>query len=433
MIPLTKRQRAAINEASKDRLSFASKCDYTLYLGGKPYEAEDLSVPEQDGPAVVLEGRILARLPVSLEHEECRVEHEVNGERITSYLGEIDRVEARGYYSTFLACTPSRYAEKTPLGDGPEDDLEYVAAEPSDALYEAASRLDYRGIEIPRLSEPPFTRTGDDGFRWTDSVSDVFEAVRIATGEEERESSGLVLQDTPLSVAVGRVQGAVLGDEAPAWTFEEGVDFDYGELSVASRIEGRYGKVVAYRKVNGEHEFLADDEVDNAGRKVRKDAVFLLEHEGPGAFEAVRKVALALSDNAFDLSFPCVYPPFFLDRGDPILIRGQEITADGVWTREYRARLSSVSTDQRERKGALKAVGTLVSESFEERALPDEEPRTDALMAPYGLDFLGDAYIDASLPWVAEDADGIHVVLDVGLARELGVEIIEEPTIVEVR
>ncbi len=298
MIPLTRRQLSAVTQAAKDRLSLASACDYVLTIGGKDYTrfVDELKTPDQDGPAVVLEGKVLAYLPETLEHEECRVEHVVGGERITSYLGEVDRIEARGYYSTFLAATPSRYARDTLLGDGPEDDLDYVDAEPSDALYEVASRLDYGGVEIPRVPRPLFTRAGDDAFRWTDAISEVYEAIRGATALDEAlgESTGLVLEDTPLGAAVGRVKGSVFGDEAPAWVFEEGLDFGYGDLSVESRREGRYGKVVVWRALPDDtHENLAEAEVDNGRKKVRKNAVLAVEHSGDkeSAHEQALRVA----------------------------------------------------------------------------------------------------------------------------------------------
>ncbi len=435
MIPLTKRQRAALLEASKDRLAFGSACDFSLVIGDRDYsrflseEEGGLGIPDQDGPAVVLEGRLAVRLPEGLEGEECRVEHVVNGERILSYRGEIDWLEVKGYYSDFRAATASRRAEETPLGDGPEDDLEFVNREPSDALYEAVARVGgaYEGVDIPRVAKPLFTRSesveNSEPFRWVDAVSDVYEAIRT--------ECKLAVEDTPLGVAKGRLDVTVFGDAEPEWVFEEGLDFKDGELSVKSRQEGRYARVVAWQEINGVPAPVGPKggaKVDNQGRRVRQDATYLLQHTDASedtAYEATYKKAIELADNAKDLEFPCEYPPFFLQRGDPVLVRGREFVPDGKWVREYRARLTSVAPDLHERTGKLKAVGGLVSEVFVERKRGPAIPRADAVKALYGLDFLNDPYFDESLPWV-KDA-GEHVELDEEVAALYGITIYEDP------
>lgn len=423
MIPLTKRQFAAIKEASKDRLEFANACDYALFLEGKDLTAsvEELRVPDQDGPGVVLEGKLATRLSPLLEEEECKVEYLVGGERIPAYGARVDTVVSGAYLSSFLAGTPSRDAGKTPIGDDSQDDLDFSNREPSSVLLETSERMDYEGVEIPRTPEPPFTRTGGDRFKWTDWVSEVYEAVQ--------KEAKLVPEDTPLSVLTARPETSVLGDAEPDWVFEEGRDFEYGDLQTKSREEGRYARVVAWRPLeNGSHDKLASAKVDNQGRKVRQDATFFLQltdAEASGAFEAVYKKATELSENAQELSFPCVYPPFFLMRQDPILVRGQELTPDGKWVREYRARLTSVSWDAYKRTGSLKAVGGLVSEVFVPRPVPKKTQRADAYMALFGFDFLGKPYLDDSLPWVKDD--GNHVVIDVEMAAEQGVQVYEDP------
>lgn len=417
MIPMTARQLEAVRGASRDRSAFASACDTVLYVGGKDYSrfVEELRTPEQDGPAVVLEGKLFARL-MGLEHEECRLEYVVNGERITAFLGEVMWLEAKRYRTSFLAATPSYRAKNTPLGTGPADDLSYADAEPSSALYEAAARLGYPGVEIARTPRPLFTRTGDAAYRWTDSVSEVYEEIE---GEAK-----LVPWDTPLSVFTARPESSVAVDAEPVWVFEEGRDFDAGELSVGSREEGSYASVVAWRALSdGSHQKLAQAGVDNRGRKVRKNSTFFVELTDLDANQAHEKVyqkALELADNAQELSFPTVYPPFHLTRGDPVLVRGREITAEGTWTREYRARLTSVAPDAEERKGSAKAVGGLSSETFVVRKAGTGVPRVDARRAFYGFDHLHRLRFSSSLGWARRDG---HLVLDSEGAATQGVTV----------
>ena len=437
MIPMSSRQRAALDAASRDRLSLGSACPFVLTIGGVDYtrligEEGYLRIPPQEGPAVVLEGRVAARLPSALEGAECRVEHVVRGERIESYLGRIDWIKARGYYSDFLAATGSRDAEDTNLGDGPEDDLEYRAAAPSSALYEAASRLrdSYRGIEIPRVATPLFTRSssapGDAPFRWTDKVSELYEAIRT--------DSGLAAEDTPLNVLGARPVTSVLSEAVPAWTFEEGRDFDHDGLSVEPREEARYARVSGYRMVAGAPVVAGPKggaKVDTHGRAVRKDSTLLMDLSDSTeeeAYAAVYRKALELSENPLLLSFPCIYAPFWLERGDPVLVRGKEITAAGTHLREYRARLTSNAPDLWEREGQLRAMGGLASETFVPRRRRAVAVRPTAYRPPLGFNHLGEPYLSGGLPWVTPDPDGIHVRLNVALAREMGVELLIDPT-----
>lgn len=430
---LTKRQKDAIARAAENRLRLGSACDYVLTIGGRDYTplVEHLRVLPQDGPAVVLEGTVGARLPKDLEDEECVVEHVVGGERIESYLGEIDSLSAKGYRSTFLAATASRHAEKTPLGEGPDDDPDFFSARPSDALYQIASILAdvYRGTEIPVVAKPAFTRTNSrepqDGFSWDDYVSEAYEAIR--------DQTGLAAEDTPLSVLTGRLETAVSGDSEPLWVFEEGVDFGDGELSVEARKEGRYARVVSWRELeDGTHRPLEEAPVDHSGRKVHRRATYLLEHaeDDPEAYRATFRKAQEFADNTEVLSWPCVYPPFWLKRGDPVLVKSREITLEGTWKREYRARLASNAPDLHARTGQLEAVGRLASEVFEKRAEAAAGARADAVRAPYGLDHLERAYFDASLPWVRDVGD--YVELDTEVAAFYGVTITEEAEVVAV-
>ena len=419
MIPVTKRQWAAIKAASKNRLDLASASDYVLTIDGKDLTryVDELKIPDQDGPGVVLDGGVGAMLPTALEGTECKLEYLVGGERIPAYLGEVDFVVSGAYESSFLAGTPSRYAPKTPIGEDASDNLTYSSVKPSQAMYEAAARMGYAGIEIPLVDKPLFTRV--DPFRWTDSIADIYDALK--------SEAKLVPEDTPLGVLTARVDGSVLGDSEPAWVVEEGVDFDFGDLTVKSREEGRYARVVAWNSdASGVHRRLATAKVDNQGRKVRQDATDFLELTDEAvstAHEAVYRRAIELADNAQTIECPVVYPPFFLTRNDPVLVRGREITPTGTWVREYRARLTSVSTDVYKRTGSLKAVGGLLSEVFVPRKKDRDPPRSGAARASYGFDHLERLYVPED--W-ASLVPGAGVVVRAGDAALQGVGVILE-------
>ncbi|QIN79589.1 hypothetical protein GBA65_14870 [Rubrobacter marinus] len=426
MKDLTSRQLAAIREASRNRLSYASATERLLTIAGKDYsgflkaESGALRIRDQEGPAVVLEGTLQTRLPLSADQEECRVDYLVKGERIPGFLGKVVSLSTRGYRTNFLAATPFYDAPTTPIGEGPDDDLDYLNAAPTDALYELASRVaGYRAVEIPRIALPRFTAQGGDAFRWNDYVS---ESVEVVEG-----ASGIVFEDTPLSVATARAEGTVLGDAEPEWTFEEGIDFDFEELEVSSRQEGRYARVVAWRELaDGTVQRLASAEVDNGPRKVDRDATSFVEHaDGPGesAHQLVRDRAHELGQNEFGLAFPCRYIPVGLARGAPVLVRGRERIPGGTIVREYRSRLTGVSPDIWAKKGQLTAVGTQTREVFEASKREAARPRADAVRPPLGRDWLGRPYLSTSLPWVSYDPVTGRGVIDREKAKEEGFDV----------
>lgn len=422
MIPLTIRQARALQDASKDRLSLASKIDYAFSIAGKDYThlIKELRITPQDGRAVVLEGTIGARLSESLEREQCRLDYIIGGERITGYLGQVMWLKVDGGRTGFLAATPGYRMGETPMGDSSEDDLSYISAVPSEAMYEVASRMSgYSGIEIPRVNSPLFTRAGGERFKWTLYVSEALEEIE---GE-----SDLILEDTPLGAAKGRIEGAVVGDASPEWVFEEGRDFDNRALSVSTTTEGRYARVVVWRKLaDDSHEKLAERGVDNGKKNVDPASTLFIEHTDTSpdsAHQTARNAALELADNEKVLEFPSVYPPFWLTRGDPILVRGREVVDGGTIVREYRSRLVSVSSDAQKKRGALKAVGLQSREFFEPRVGGEVFRGADAFRALYGRDFLYRSYVSTDLSWASYDASTGEGILDVRRAALEGVTI----------
>lgn len=403
---------AALEEASANRLEFASGQEPALTLDGREYwQIKELGYGG-DGPAVVLEARIAARLPKALMHSPCRVDWQVLGELLPGFVGEVVYVRPRAYhkgsfYTDIIAATGSYHADKTPVGQT----LSYTNADPSLVLYEAASTLDYADIDIPETEKPKFTRSGPDALQWTAKVSEVYEAVR--------EETQLELYDTPLGVARADRRRSVNSEGAVAWTFEEGVDIPQGELSVTpttlgedgTEEEGRYARVAVYRvNSEGEHIRLAEAEVDNHGEPTRDDAEYLIEltdEETDSAYEAAFREALRLSENTVSVEFPVVYAPFFLHRGDVVVVTEREITLEGVYRRSYRLRLLSVEVDGRPRPaGTCKALGApFGAEEFTPRATGERRSLVAPAAELIGLDWLGRDFLDTELAGVYAGTD----------------------------
>lgn len=368
MIPLTTSQLDALQSA--DRLLLASMLDRALYVGARDVtqSIRECDYEADEDPGVVLEASLHGYLE-DLEGERIEVYYSVDGEYVLAYKAEVVEVAAKGYETGVWGGTPSYHAERIPLGEDSSDDLEYVSAAPSSALYEVASRLDYRGVDIPDAPRPRFTRTLDETLRWTDSISDAYEAIR--------DETGLALRDTPLSGCEGYPERSILFGGEPVWTFTEGVDFDFGELEVQTP-EERYARVIVYRALeDGTHQRLESAEVENHGLYVRQDSALLVEltdEDGESAFDKAYTEARRLQDNALALTFPCVYPPFWLTRGDQVRVLGREITPEGIRERLYRARLTGVGVERR--SGTLKAVGRMMGvEAIEAPKRDSERPR----------------------------------------------------------
>ena len=112
---LTARQLAAVREASRDRLTYASATRRTLRIAGKDYsgflkaERGALRIRDAEGPAVVLEGTLYTRLPRTVDQEECRVDYLVGGERIPGFLGKVILLKAWGNKTYILTATHYYY------------------------------------------------------------------------------------------------------------------------------------------------------------------------------------------------------------------------------------------------------------------------------------------------------------------------------------
>lgn len=359
---LTEAQQRAID--STPRLELASASRMRLFLGGQEYSAfvEEPRYYGEDGVPVVLETKVWERVPRRYKYKPCEIVWEIADEEVAGFKGEVVMLDVKGYTTDLIAATTGYWAEDTQIGHG----MDLVKARPSDVLFEAAVTLPYPDVDIPVVERPKITRTGQDSIQWTAKASEVFDLVK--------EESGMVLQDSPLGVARGRRRLSVNTDSASKWTFEEGIDIPEGELEVGDitldrkgvteELERRYAFVSVYRVVEGEPVELARVEVDNGDEVAPRGSVFpveLTDDETESPWEVGVVEARRLGENRASLSFPTVYSPFWLERGDPVTIVGQEIASRGTYRHTYRARLTNVSCEAV--AGSMKAVGALVGTS----------------------------------------------------------------------
>lgn len=411
-----------------DPLSFASNTEMRVWIGDIEYSglikddfrysAED---PEGgDAPAVVLETVIEARLP-EVTGKPCTVEWYVLGERMRGYQGTVVWSRVIGERTTVHAATSGENLRRTPIGEGPADDREYASERPDVALYETISGVGYSGANIPPVTTPPFTRQGQARIQWADYASGVAQAIR--------EECNLALCDSPLNVAGGYVPGSEVPGET-VWTFTEGKDFDFGELSVEPR-EGapgeRYSHVVVVSDINGTKTQIAHAAIDNGAVEVRKNTPYIISYEDTdteGAWTKAYREAQRLSSRDVELSFPVIYPPFFVERLDVVRVMGREVAAEKITEREYVIRL--LSDDVGRKDGELSGVGRQVATRVTERSKPPVFYPSGVTRPLFGKDYASRLYFEKSVPWVRFDpARGL--VFYPEIAAEEGVSVTYDP------
>lgn len=427
----SERQKSALREASRDRLTFGAKVQRVLTVAGRDrsrFIAGRCGYRGEDGLAWILEATLSIPLSRDLEGEEVRLDWLVGGEVFRGFSGKAVIVKTDGVYTELTAATEGYEAERTPLGKGPAHDREIAGASPSTTLYDALEMLGYRGYDIPYFEEPKINRRGAEKVRWTGKVSDL-----TAIVEDEGE---LLPRDRSDNIASAYRTGPIEGE--PAWTFEERVDTDAGGITEETADDERYFAVQLYRaNEGGGHEPATEPiEIDNRGRKVNPASVLLeeftadAEAAGESAYRKAHRMALERGRSDSQTTIECVYPPFFLQRGGLVLALSSELSVEEERVSTYLVRADSVSVDTEALRGTVSGESERVGvESFpRERGTFESVP---GFVRPLmGFDTDGQIYFDSSLPWVSEDAD--HVVLDVGIAARHGVTITEEPEIVQV-
>ena len=434
---LTKRQQEAIAEASRDRLSFAARCEPVLSFDGRVFAqgaedfrdfadgglAEECSYGEEDGVAVVLTATVLGRLsPKEYEQTECRVDWLVTRddgsvETCNGFLGKIQDVFRRGPYTDIVAATEGAEASETPVGESSADDREFAGFRPDTVLFDVLSRLTgYAGVEIPRIPEPVLDAR-DEPFSWTRYVG---EAVEWVESQAQVKAA-----DAPWNVASAYALRPAEGEAV--WDAAEGRDLGVGELSDGTPEGERFARVVVTRlegegsETEGEETKLAEAKVDNGDRRVNPRSVKFLPYdaatEGEGedrrsAYAVAYEEAGRLSGLPSQLSVPLNYPPFWLSRGPSMSASSREYTTSSVVSLSYLMRLDKVVVDVVGKKGSVSGEGRVLSTTEEALDAPRFRAPGGVARALWGLNPSGDLYADDSTGWLYHDEEGCLMATD---------------------
>lgn len=440
-LPLSAVQKRVLDTALVDRDTLASNSSWSFMVGGEDYTRFLEDDPERasfltamdptraikehsfsagDGPAMLLDATIPARLPETLEYKDATLDQVIDGVPFRVFTGEVVTVDTseRGY--TTLSCASrSTRTENVAL---PSTLLEYSNSDPGNALYEVLSTLGYGShVDIPQIPEQTFTRLGDDAFSWTDRVSDVAEAIR--------EDTGLTFFDDGHGVARGYLEESLTKAGASVMELEAGIDLvDYEH---ATRYTERYSEIrVFYVRSDGVDELLARVETGIPGLgplDIEVSDTSILK-----AQDRAFREALTIQTDHREATFTLLFPLPHLSRTDTLAIteveRGAKRGRPGRWRRRYLMRLTGFSADETKRM-SVSGIQRMVSEVFEEE--PESiavGPVSGIVHPPFGTDYLGEPYFSDSLAWVSQDADGIHLILNVERAEADGVLIFVDPT-----
>lgn len=430
---LSAKQKQILFEAAQDRLDFANKFSYSLWVSvdgvKRDYTRHLASVElngEEDAPAELLTARLSTRLSTDLR--ECYagldiiIEGETESVQAKAFRGWIANVSTV-YQSTTLDIATGGHYLKYPI-DGL---LEFHGASPSTALNEAVSRIQRRGakydnVEIPRIDSPLINRFDDlDEIARFDTLDDIVQAVEA--------EAGCVLRDTPVNVCKVYPDGH---SPAPVWTIEEGVDCGFGEIGVESS-EEMYAFVVVVSEEEGDDVELARVAVDNHGLPVYSGAIKVIplssDDSTPGerAIDVAFREADRLSKRPVKLTVPTKYPVWFLERESVITVIRNELTEDGTFRRTYEMRIPGRTSGPSRGEGSVTGEARMVREEFESRVPREIDGSKSGVMAAmWGADSSGFEFFDSSLPWVFHLPDSGAVELDVDIAAEYGVTITTE-------
>ena len=445
-------QRRALRRASRDRLTFGQELRPVVTVGPDQYYRDDLvscTYEGSDGIACMAEIEFRTRVPRNAEQKHVRIDflvdvpEERRSVRLPGFSGYCVSRGRRGYSIT--AATGGYEAERTPLGEGPADDVEFAKVAPGMGLFDTMMKLRrrYAGYEIGPFEKPLLDRRGADRFTWNQYVKEVADYCA--------EIGKFVIADTPTNVAFAYLMRGVDREEKAAWNFEQGIDCD--EVGDETPDGERYHRVVVHSQPDpaGKIHKLAEAEVNNHGYDVFPSSVLMHaldpDPEVPGeprtdpdsAWVTAYRLARQVGRNDTEVTVDPNYPPFFVRRGDVMTATGKEFKIrqargmdraypgpTGTLTLlRYIFRVENFQVDALEMSGSVSGEGLLVGIEQTDMELPNFDRRS---VAPaWGL--LPDtntAYFDESLRWIRRiNSDTAEI--DTEKAREDGVEIEEIP------
>lgn len=427
---LSPRQRRAWEEALRDKGSIASRTRPRLLLDGKDYtrSVKEWSSSGKNEPALVLEATVADELSPDLEGKEAALDLVLNGVPFAVFRGEVLVVDPDDAGYSGVSCATSGF--HLPGTEIPPAIRQFNQSYPSTALYEILSLLSgpggYAGIDIPLLTEPRFTRLGNDGYAFTHRASD-------AAGDI-RKDTGLTFFDDGDNVARGFVEESLEKPGEPVAEFTVGVDcVGYKH---PSRFEERYSEVRVYlENRDADEALLATARIEGKARRNKPLDISTSDPSRVNAQLQANREALKRSTDLEDAEFTVLYPVPFLSRADTVAVtetkKGERKGKRGKWKRRYLVRVSELSHSE-DKRMPLKGVQKLDKEEFiADPILVPDFRSPQPLAALWGSNYREKPYFDASLPW-ARDA-GDYVALDVEVAAAHGIAISEvRPNVVRV-
>lgn len=404
--------------------------DYSRRVSSLSYQAEG---SEGEDPALTLEASFVGGLPRTIEGAEMTVELIINGAAYNDFTGFVLKPEYRPATTEVQGASGGFFLEHTKL-NAPTN---YLGLPPSEVVRDVLERCDfYKGYEIPPVPTPLFQRQGPDGYEDTQSLADVLGDVR--------EEAQLTVWDDGENWAVAHQRDALKIPGDIVFELIVGKDIHPDDFTVSAE-PVKFADVRVYRtQEDGEIEWLIGSEaappvpVDhtNDPHPPSKNISYHIElsDTSPGAAAIATKMAYqkaeALSRGEHRMEFTTRYIHPFCLRGSTGIVTQFIEDDEGEWIRRWLVILDTHGRELPAKKGSAAGVATIISEV---RKPVPVQPALSGIVSTgvqqklWGLNHLGDAYVDDTLPWITLVEDG-RVVVDTDLALASGVAITTEGT-----
>lgn len=391
--------------------------DFELVVTGedRTEDLDECEIEAADGPGISLDASLGIQLVDSAVSGSVYLDCIAVGVRVRRFAGSVWFSNPSPGQTDILCHTGGFWLDRLEVGQV----YEPLGAAPSTVLREMLSRTPYESglVDVAEIPRPLFTRDKFEGFRESNKLSEVIEALNAEVP--------IFVRDLPSGgVKAGREQ--LIPSDTAVWEFVVGRDLDREDFS-AEREEDLYFDVAVYRQDDSVETELARVAVPDS--KAPKGATLKLESSDTSE-KAIENALQDAHDAAYSLwrgvwkvtaKLPWIHP--LLLRGDTVAF----VVAEGGVEKRFHTLLGSV-------KDYYPVLGQDLGGSSVLQRVTRVEPEPEplrrggkAVVVPRaGYDWLSRPYVSTSLSWASVDGTTGELLLDPDAAAREGITITEE-------